>query len=213
MAKHLFDLQETLDPVHLLRCCSSTTSFHKYFNEHIARHGIEFFDCHDVDVNVDYRTVKCFLQITSLVMFDQHFDRVRCHGTTYRGMFITREDLEEYIPGSKIITTSWISSSKAPEVARSFVANMDDDQLLTADEGASHRTAAFCIYIVKNKKTALDIETISVCGSSEREVVILPFSVFVVKRVTRVSECRVEIVLEEVLDDDRSDDPLLEEST
>ena len=199
---YFFMLVETSSPVYIIKAYSSTTGFHKYLNRHIAQYAIEFFDPHSVDINTDYAMVKCLMQTVAIVMHTEKFRRLRFCGKTYRGMLLTREDLDKYVVGSKILTNSFLSTSKREEIASVFSGNAQSNLLRKTPDRQAIHIAVLCTYITKNNGTALDIEAISERGSDEKEVLILPFSAFRVKKVIRYSNNIVNIQLEEITDDD-----------
>ena len=194
-------LAETSSPIYIIKAYSSTTGFHKYLNRHIAQYAIEFFDPLSVDINTDYAMVKCLMQTVAIVMHTEKFRRLRFCGETYRGMLLTREDLDKYVVGSKILTNSFLSTSKREEIARVFSGNAQSNLLRKTPDRQAIHIAALCTYITKNNGTALDIEAISERGSDEKEVLILPFSAFRVEKVVRRSDNIVSIQLEEITDD------------
>ena len=200
--KYFFMLAETSSPIYIVKAYSSTTGFHRYLNQNIAQYAIEFFEPLSVDVNTDYKMVKCLLIIVAIVMHTEKFRHLRFCGKTYRGMLLTREDLDKYVVGSKILTNSFLSTSKLKEIASVFSGSAQAQFLRqTPDKQAIH-IAAVCTYITRNNGTALDIETISETGDDEKEVLILPFSAFRVEKVIRRADNIVNIRLGEIADDD-----------
>ena len=200
--KYFFMLAETSSPIYIVKAYSSTTGFHRYLNQNIAQYAIEFFEPLSVDVNTDYKMVKCLLIIVAIVMHTEKFRPLRFCGKTYRGMLLTREDLDKYVVGSKILTNSFLSTSKLKEIASVFSGSAQAQFLRqTPDKQAIH-IAAVCTYITRNNGTALDIETISETGHDEKEVLILPFSAFRVEKVIRRADNIVNIRLGEITDDD-----------
>jgi hypothetical protein len=207
--QHFSKFLEIADPVYIIKAYSSTTSFHRHLNEHIARYGIDFFDPFIVDINVDYRMVKCVLEIVAIVMHHERFHEFRYCGKTYRGMLMIEEDLYKYIVGSKVMNKAFLSTSKRREIANAFSGNEQEKFLRKTPDKQPIHIAALCTYIIKNSGTALDIETISERICDEKEVLILPFSAFTVKSVLRLSSNVVEMELEEIIDDEMAIDELL----
>jgi hypothetical protein len=108
---------------------------------------------------------------------------------THRGMKITPEDLAQYKVDSIVLTRSFLSTSKAKNVAEVF---KGDAGPLTVD--ADGKLPVQCVYKVINPRSSLNIETISVFPEEE-EVLILPFVVF---RITAVDmNSPITIYLEE----------------
>ncbi|CAF0838826.1 unnamed protein product [Adineta steineri] len=194
--QYFVEMRETLDPVYIIKAYTSGTGFHKYYNEFIAQHAIDFFDPFSIDIHIDYSLVKCLMTATAIVMCSKRFYKYRYCGQTYRGMTITEKDLYKYVVRSKIMNKSFLSTSKSKEIAEVFSGCVQEQLPIQTTD-----IAAFCTYIIKNSETALDLEKISEFGEAESEVLILPFSIFEVKSVQRLSTNRVHIELEEVSDE------------
>ncbi|CAF1338157.1 unnamed protein product [Adineta steineri] len=199
-------MKETHDPVYIIKVYTSTTGFHKYYNEYIAQHGIDFFDPFSVDIHVDYAILKSLMKTIAIIMYDKKISKYRYCGKTYRGMLLTEEDLYKYVINSKIMNKSFLSTSKSKEIAEAF-SGCEQEKFLrkTPDKQAIH-ISVLCTYVIKNSETALNIETISERISDEKEVLILPFSIFQVKSVQRslmnIAQIELEEVPDELLDDD-----------
>ncbi|CAF1375019.1 unnamed protein product [Adineta steineri] len=201
LIQYFTKMKETRDPVYIIKVYTSTTGFHKYYNEYIAQHGIDFFDPFSVDMHVDYAIIKSLTKTIAIIMYDNSFSKYRYCGKTYRGMLLTEENLEKYIVHSKIMNKSFLSTSKSKEIAEAF-SGCEQEKFLrkTPDKQAIH-ISVLCTYIIKNDETALNIETISERISDEKEVLILPFSIFQVKSVQRSLMNIVQIELEEASDE------------
>jgi hypothetical protein len=100
-------------------------------------------------------------------IFDPYFKT----GTTYRGMSMTRGELEKYKEGDIVLTRSFLSTSEDENVAKLFI-----------PYDGKEKIPAMCIYKVINPRSSLYIEELSIFDS-EKEVLIVPFSVF---RVTKI---------------------------
>ncbi|CAF0802642.1 unnamed protein product [Adineta steineri] len=201
LKQYFTQMKETRSPVYIIKVYTSATSFHKYYNEYIAQHGIDFFDPFSVDIHVDYAIIKSLLKTIGIIMYDKRFSKYRYCGKTYRGMLLTEEDLYKYIVHSKIMNKSFLSTSKSKEIAEAF-SGYEQEKFLrkTPDKQAIH-ISVLCTYIIRNPETALNIETISERISDEKEVLILPFSIFEVKSVQKSSTNTVQIELEEASDE------------
>ncbi|CAF1460450.1 unnamed protein product [Adineta steineri] len=201
LKQYFTQMEETRDPIYIIKVYTSTTGFHKYYNEYIAQHGIDFFDPFSVDIHVDYAIIKSLMKTIAIIMYDKTFSKYRYCGKTYRGMLLTQENLEKYIVHSKIMNKSFLSTSKSKEIAEAF-SGCEQDKFLrkTPDKQAIH-ICVLCTYTIKNSETALNIETISELMLDEEEVLILPFSIFQVKSVQKSLTNIVQIELEEVSDE------------
>ncbi|CAF1471529.1 unnamed protein product [Adineta steineri] len=198
--QYFTEMKETHDPVYIIKVYTSTTSFHKYYNAYIAKHGIDFFDPFSVDIHADYAIIKSLMKTIAIVMYDQNFSKYRYCGKTYRGMLLTEEDLYKYVVHSKIMNKSFLSTSKSKETAEVFGDCKEENCLRKTPDKQAIETSVLCTYVIKNDETALNIETISELISDE-EVLILPFSIFEVKSVQRSSTNIVQIELEEASDE------------
>ncbi|CAF4252756.1 unnamed protein product [Rotaria socialis] len=141
----------------------------------------------------------------SIVINHPRFRPYQYAGTTYRGMKITKEDLEEYNNNNIIMTRSFLSTSKKRSTAELFLHFQDD---------MTHPTV-ICIYKVINQRSSLAIENISMI-KEENEVLIVPFTVFQVKEQRDrqwTNNCKIyrykEIKLEECTSGSLSDRSLL----
>ncbi|CAF3966587.1 unnamed protein product, partial [Adineta steineri] len=93
LKQYFTQMKETRDPVYIIKVYTSTTGFHKYYNEYIAQHGIDFFDPFSVDMAVDYAIIKSVMKTIAIIMYDQSFSKYRHYGKTYRGTLLTEENL------------------------------------------------------------------------------------------------------------------------
>ncbi len=94
-------------------------------------------------------------------------------GTTYRGMNLSQADFEEYVPGARILTRSFLSTSKSIHPVSVYL------QFNTASI-----VPVICIYrtIQSLPATSLAIERLSAIPV-EDEVLIFPFVAFRVMKV------------------------------
>ncbi|CAF3139542.1 unnamed protein product [Rotaria socialis] len=93
----------------------------------------------------------------SIVINHPRFRPYQYAGTTYRGMKITKEDLEEYNNNNIIMTRSFLSTSKKRSTAELFLHFQDD---------MTHPTV-ICIYKVINQRSSLAIENINTSRDNE----------------------------------------------
>jgi hypothetical protein len=100
-------------------------------------------------------------------IFDPYFKT----GTTYRGMSMTRGELEQYKEGDIVLTRSFFSTYEDENVAKLFIPYDEKEKI-----------PAMCIYKVINPRSSLYIEELS-NFPAEKEVLIVPFTVF---RVTKI---------------------------
>jgi hypothetical protein len=114
-------------------------------------------------------------------------------GQVYRGVVMSEEDLFKFVVGSRIMNTTFLSTSKDKDVAEIFSGKKKE------------KLAVLCTYFIhgkKDRRTALNIENIS-WFPPEREVLILPLSAFYVQSVQKSSDNSRSI--EMILVEDDSD--------
>jgi hypothetical protein len=92
-------------------------------------------------------------------------------GKIYRGMYMTSTDLIEYVPGARILTRSFLSSSTCANVAAFFL-----------DSNVFDAQPVLLVYQVKQKHTCLAAWHLS-SFPEEQETLITPFVAFKVERV------------------------------
>jgi hypothetical protein len=113
-------------------------------------------------------------------------------GDTYRGMILTRYDLDQYQVGETILNKAFLSTSTSRKVAEFFALSGTD----------SGQKVILCTYKIKNNKVALDLSTFSEFPD-EQEVLILPGFYFKVTDI--ISKDRyIEIELEQQPDDEHT---------
>ncbi|CAF1355477.1 unnamed protein product [Rotaria sordida] len=98
----------------------------------------------------------------------------RTNITTYRGMSISRDDLIQYKINDIIMTRTFLSTSHDENIAKRFIPINDNK-----------KQAVLCIYKVINPQTSLNIEELSNLPE-EKEVLIVPFTVFQIKEIEDV---------------------------
>jgi hypothetical protein len=89
---------------------------------------------------------------------------------------MTENDLKHYNIGDHISNRSFLSTSKNRSVAQIFA---DNRQQISNDQNL-RKISVLLKYTIKQNQTAIDIELISTI-QDEKEVLILPFSVFQIK--------------------------------
>ncbi|CAF3832338.1 unnamed protein product [Rotaria sp. Silwood1] len=162
------------DMYHFIRAYTRSNSFNTTLNYHLAANVLFYFEFILYDT-IDYQLVKCLIDFVALFIYRQELCEYIFNGTVYREVVMTEKDLFKHVVGSRIMNTSFLSTSKDKQVAEFF------------SEQKQHKFAVLGTYVIHNKnnrRTALDISDIS-CFPHEREVLILPFSAFYVKRVKR----------------------------
>ncbi|CAF0853725.1 unnamed protein product [Didymodactylos carnosus] len=98
----------------------------------------------------------------------------------YRGMIITSDDLKPYGKGIKLLNKAFMLTTKDRSVAEDFAERDVIHRKSVKDEHI--KLQAICTYEIVNDRTALDIGKISEY-SNEQEVLIGPYSAFIVPEV------------------------------
>ena len=136
---------------------------------HDLKNGCSKFCCDCL-----YSTEDGTKSITNILLHHPRFQELNFQGQVYRGLVVPKNALCHYEVGSCIITTTFLSTSRNPAVARIFC---DNGKLQSTTE------SFFCVYeIVNNDRTALDISEMSEY-EHEEEVLILPYSAFLITKI------------------------------
>ncbi|CAF1463967.1 unnamed protein product [Rotaria sp. Silwood1] len=165
----------------------------------IVLHDIEK-GCSKFSCDTLYTAQDGTKSIASIFFYHPRF--ITHQGTVYRGLFDSRA-LRNIQVNCYIMTNTFLSTSKRPEVADTFAAYDRDMQKLDK-EGKAGEVSIGCTYIIKNingNRRAIDISGISE-HPHEEEVLLLPYSVFRVTKIETIElpnnkEKRIEIEFEE----------------
>ena len=144
-----------------------TNHFHHILNKHLAVYILDYFNCPSSSSMKNYRLINCLVHIVTLIIHhpDRHLYRFK--GVTYRGMRMRRVDLEKYPIGNAILNRTFVSTSKVRSIAQCFAGN----------SSSNDEVSVMFKYTIKRNRTAINVEYFSSIRD-EREVLILPFSVF-----------------------------------
>ncbi|CAF1370704.1 unnamed protein product [Rotaria sp. Silwood1] len=179
--KQYFDMAiNEKDPVYLLQAYTAETGFYSTLNVHLAQLQLENLTAKENISRAYY--IGIIARHPKLKTFSYT-------GVTFRGMMITNNDLKQYNRGTRILTKTFSSTSKQKDVALGF---------LRDNSGTDDRLSTICVYEIRNERTALDIEHISLF-QDEKEVLILPYSAFKIIDIKQYENGspRVEIKLKE----------------
>ena len=168
------------DPLQLLIAYTADTGFYSALNIDLAKLHIDNLTDEE---NLDRA------YYIGIIAHHPKLQRFSYTGTVFRGLIITNDDLKQYQIGTRILTKTFSSASKQRDVALRFL----NENLSTND-----RLNTICIYEIRNERTALDIEEISVF-KDEEEVLILPYSAFKILDIRRKKHNtpKIEITLKE----------------
>ena len=167
------------DPIWIITAYTAETDFYKFFNREMAVGSTRFA------MERKY--------LVALLLNHPKLDPYSFTGVSYRTMKITVSALKKYKKGEFLMTKSLVSSSIEGKIAIWF-SKQAEDQLANnscnARLNANNQTIqewVLCKYLIKHRRSALHIENKSQYAM-EGEVLIMPFTVFKVKGVSRARE-------------------------
>ncbi|CAM4964407.1 unnamed protein product [Rotaria socialis] len=193
---------------YFIKAYTLTTCFYQKLNEHLAMYILEYFD-ETGRSSSNYRLVNCLVHIVTLLIYHPNLPLYQFQGVCYRGMRITQKDLDQYQLGQHILNRSFLSTSAYRSVAEMFAG--EGQQSCMRRSYQDHRSLQYsciCKYEIKQESTAINIENLST-RPDEKEVLIIPFSVFEVTNIKKnpldpPSKISVEIELKECEDINKS---------
>ncbi|CAF2630873.1 unnamed protein product [Rotaria sp. Silwood2] len=164
------------DPYYIITAYTICQNFSELLNKDMARNVIHDLKngCSKFSCDCLYSTEDGTKSITNILLHHPKFQKVSFKGEVYRGIVVPKNTLDHYKVGSYIITTTFLSTSKDPAVAQAF-----------CDKGSANPTmhSFFCIYeILNDNRSGLDISKISEF-EDENEVLILPYSAFLITKI------------------------------
>jgi hypothetical protein len=154
------------DPKYLLKAYTAETGFYTRLNLHLAS---------ETDVGKSERKLY-----VGILAFSPCFDQYRFTGEAFRGMRLTEEDLKEYAVGKKIMTKSFLSTTTDKNQAEYFMGKIQRTNLV----GQAVKMGVICTYIIQDNRSSLDVHRMSEYPA-EKEVLIFPWSVFIVSKIRR----------------------------
>ncbi|CAF1138868.1 unnamed protein product [Rotaria sp. Silwood1] len=167
---------------YFIKAYTLTNNFYRVLNKHLALYILDYFDTSSYSSSpTKYHLINCLVHIVTLLINHPDIHKYKYKGIAYRGLLMTRNDLERYTIGTHILNRSFVSTSKNPSVAKMFADNSEQNILQqTSDHHDLVQVSVLLKYTIKQNQTAIDIEHISTV-EDEKEVLILPFSVFQIK--------------------------------
>jgi hypothetical protein len=176
--RHFFHkATETEDPKCIIKAYTAETDFYKILNQEIAGGAAR------------YQNERRY--IIALLSYHPKLDELSYIGTSYRIMEMNDDDLEKYRINCSLMTKSFLSSSIDRNIATWFLcrqrlAREQNGQMERCNiNGKVIKRWVMCIYHIKHSRTALHIENSSQYAN-EGEILIMPYSVFQVKRIEPV---------------------------
>ncbi|CAF1344382.1 unnamed protein product [Didymodactylos carnosus] len=179
------------NPEHLITAYTAESDFYKRLNEDLATTHFDQGSNFGITYFVDF------------FYNNPEFAKLSYKGKVYRGMTMTRDDLKQYGKGVKLMNKAFMSSTKDRKVAEEFAKKVRVDRQTL--EGEHVYLSALCTYEIVNNRTGLDIEQMSEY-KHEKEVLIGPYSAFVVVNVKQNDPDYVEIELRECEKKDEEED-------
>jgi hypothetical protein len=186
---------EQLDPAWIIKAYTAETEFYRVLNMEIAMGTTQF------------QHERQYL--IALLCHHPKLEPLTFLGCSYRIIQVNQTDLQKYQVGASLMTKSFLSSSIDRNLAEILLyqqerAHKDIQPTIRTRVGETFVKAwVMCIYHIKHRRTALKIDNIS-HYVTEGEVLIMPYSVFQVKRITHIAPLRMvedrtitEIELEE----------------
>ncbi|CAF4132949.1 unnamed protein product [Rotaria sordida] len=169
------------EPYYIITSYTICQNFSELLNKDMARNVIHDLKngCSKFSCDCLYSTEDGTKSITNILLHHQKFQEFSFQGEVYRGIVVPKNALDHYKVNSCIITTTLLSTSRNPDVAKIF-----------CDKGPENPTkhSFFCIYeICNDNRTALNISKISEF-EDEDEVVILPYSAFLITKIEQGQE-------------------------
>ncbi|CAF3979674.1 unnamed protein product [Adineta steineri] len=168
------------DPVHLLKAYTANSDFYLKLNFHLAQLNYESL--------TDQKNLS-YAYYIGLVSFHPKLETLSYIGTSYRGMIINNDNLQQYKIGKQILIKTLLSTSKHIRIASQFC---------KTNQKSNDQLNVICIYEICNCKSALNIEDISEFPD-DQEVLILPYTRFEIIDIqyTRSDTSRIEIKLKQ----------------
>ena len=179
---HNFLDQAEKNPMSLLRAYTVESDFYRNLNKDLAKRHFEQGTNFGLTYFVDF--------------FYNHpaFKELSFIGTCYRGMSISKDDLQQYRLGTKIMNKAFLSTSIEQQVAEHFGTKVDSVRKTL--DGTILKISAVCKFTLVNPRSGLLIENISEFRH-EKEVLVGPYTAFLITAVRRVTPTYVEIDLQE----------------
>ncbi|CAF1000927.1 unnamed protein product [Didymodactylos carnosus] len=182
-------------------------------NKNLALYILEYVDKKKT-FSSNYRLVNCLIHIVTLLIYHPNLPQYRYQGVCYYGMKITQNDLDQYQVDQHILNRAFLPTSIDRQVAEMFASEGQQSQMrYTPQDHCALQYSCLCQYLIKQKSTAINIESLST-RPDEKEILIIPFTVFKVITIKRnylddsTASISIEIQLEECEDpDDNKNEP------
>ncbi|CAF2061996.1 unnamed protein product [Rotaria magnacalcarata] len=205
LEKYLENARLYNDPKYIISAYTCHSEFSKRLNAHLATNAYHFIKLYCTILNCPtLHLTKDYVDAFTYIIFHPKLKEYRVKNEkVYRGSVFDDENLiKELQPGKIILTTTYLSTTRDPEVAEFFCA---------VDRNDSKKISVFCTFALHNTPgcSALDIGKLSQFAAEE-EILLLryvPFKIVSVKRAEQ--DGRIDIYFEEyaenVLDPNQSE--------
>jgi hypothetical protein len=183
------------DPIWIIKAYTAETDFYKILNKEIAGGANK------------YQNERRY--IIALLMYHPKLDSLSFTGTCYRVIQINNDNLKRYQIGCSLMIKSFVSSSIDKKITEWFLnqqqssSKQNNERAITKLDGTLIKSWIMCIYHIKHRRTAVNIEESSQYAN-EGEILIMPYTVFKVKKIQRTApsyfsggQSMTEIELEE----------------
>ncbi|CAF3610923.1 unnamed protein product [Rotaria sordida] len=194
VGQFLNNAESDQNPYYLLKAYTVESDFYKKLNRDLATK------------HFNQGTNSGIIYFIDFFFNHPELEKLSFKGKVYRGMPITQDDLKQYGIGGKVMNKAFMSTTKDLDVAKNFAKN--NLTYRQTEHGTQVKMAALCIYEIINDRTGLDIEPISEYAL-EREVLVGPYTAFVITAIRKIRPDYVEIDLrecEKANDDDGEED-------
>ncbi|CAF4215508.1 unnamed protein product [Rotaria sp. Silwood2] len=166
------------DPLWIITAYTAETDFYRVLNTEIAAGASQ------------YQSERRY--IIALISHHHSLEKLTFIGDAYRVMQINNDDVKKYQVDCLLMTKSFLSSSIDRKVVELFSCRQDkaaqsQTSVRTRQkvDGTIIKSWILCKYRIKHRRTALHIEDLSQYAN-EGEILIMPYSVFKVKKIDQV---------------------------
>ncbi|CAF1205092.1 unnamed protein product [Rotaria sp. Silwood1] len=156
-----------------------TNNFYRVLNKHLALYILDYFDTSSYSPSqTKYHLINCLVYIVTLLIKHPDIHKYKYKCIAYRGLLMTRIDLEHYTIGTHILNRSFVSIPKNRSVGQTFADNSQQNVLQqTSDHHDLVQVSVLLKYTIKQNQTAVDIEHISMIEDQKRSINITILSV------------------------------------
>ncbi|CAF3378814.1 unnamed protein product [Rotaria sp. Silwood2] len=166
------------DPLWIITAYTAETDFYRVLNTEIAAGASQ------------YQSERRY--IIALISHHHSLEKLTFIGDAYRVMQINNDDVKKYQVDCLLMTKSFLSSSIDRKIVELFSCRQEEAAQSQTSvrtrrkvDGTIIKSWILCKYRIKHRRTALHIEDLSQYAN-EGEILIMPYSVFKVKKIDQV---------------------------